>query len=30
VFNNFLDLVGRPNRRRPLPSRGMPAWNEKP
>jgi GMP synthase (glutamine-hydrolysing) len=28
VFNNFLDLVGRPNRRRPLPSRGMPAWNE--
>jgi GMP synthase (glutamine-hydrolysing) len=28
VFNNFLDLIGRPNRRRPLPSRGMPAWNE--
>jgi GMP synthase (glutamine-hydrolysing) len=28
VFNNFLDLVGRPNRRRPLPSRGMPAWHE--
>src|SRR6185436_13599696 len=28
VFNNFLDLVGRPNRRRPLPSRGMPAWND--
>ena len=28
VFNNFLDLVGRPNRRRPLPSRGMPAWSE--
>jgi GMP synthase (glutamine-hydrolysing) len=28
VFNNFLDLVGRPNRRRPLPSRGMPAWTE--
>ena len=26
VFNNFLDLVGRPNRRRQLPSRGMPAW----
>jgi GMP synthase (glutamine-hydrolysing) len=28
VFNNFLDLIGRPNRRRPLPSRGMPAWPE--
>jgi GMP synthase (glutamine-hydrolysing) len=28
VFNNFLDLIGRPNRRRPLPSRGMPAWTE--
>lgn len=28
VFNHFLDLVGRPNRRRPLPSRGMPAWSE--
>jgi len=28
VFNNFLDLVGRPNRRRPLPSRGMPAWSD--
>ena len=28
VFNNFLDLVGRPSRRRPLPSRGMPAWTE--
>jgi GMP synthase (glutamine-hydrolysing) len=28
VFNNFLDLVGRPNRRRELPSRGMPAWTE--
>ena len=28
VFNNFLDLVGRPNRRRPLPSRGMPSWHE--
>jgi GMP synthase (glutamine-hydrolysing) len=28
VFNNFLDLVGRPQRRRPLPSRGMPAWSE--
>lgn len=28
VFNNFLDLVGRPSRRRPLPSRGMPAWSE--
>lgn len=27
VFNNFLDLIGRPNRRRPLPSRGMPAWS---
>jgi GMP synthase (glutamine-hydrolysing) len=26
VFNNFLDLIGRPNRRRPLPSRGMPTW----
>jgi len=26
VFNNFLDLVGRPSRR--LPSRGMPAWTE--
>jgi GMP synthase (glutamine-hydrolysing) len=25
VFNNFLDLVGRPNRRIVLPSRGMPA-----
>lgn len=25
VFNNFLDLVGRPNRRLVLPSRGMPA-----
>jgi len=30
VFNNFLDLIGRPNRRRPLPSRGMPAWTEVP
>jgi len=28
IFNNFLDLIGRPNRRRPLPSRGMPAWTE--
>ena len=28
VFNNFLDLIGRPQRRRPLPSRGMPAWSE--
>jgi GMP synthase (glutamine-hydrolysing) len=28
VFNNFLDLIGRPSRRRPLPSRGMPAWTE--
>jgi GMP synthase (glutamine-hydrolysing) len=28
VFNNFLDLIGRPNRRRPLPSRGMPAWSD--
>ena len=28
VFNNFLDLIGRPQRRRPLPSRGMPAWTE--
>ena len=27
VFNNFLDLIGRPGRRRPLPSRGMPAWS---
>jgi GMP synthase (glutamine-hydrolysing) len=26
VFNNFLDLIGRPNRRRALPSRDMPAW----
>jgi GMP synthase (glutamine-hydrolysing) len=26
VFNRFLDLVGRPNRRLILPSRGMPAW----
>ena len=28
VFNNFLDLIGRPSRRRPLPSRGMPAWSD--
>lgn len=28
VFNNFLDLIGRPERRLPLPSRGMPAWLE--
>jgi GMP synthase (glutamine-hydrolysing) len=28
VFNNFLDLIGRPSRRRPLPSRGMPAWTD--
>lgn len=28
VFNKFLDLVGRPNRRLPLPSRGMPSWTE--
>jgi GMP synthase (glutamine-hydrolysing) len=28
VFNNFLDLIGRPNRRLKLPSRGMPAWTE--
>jgi len=28
VFNNFLDLIGRPNRRRLLPSRGMPAWTD--
>jgi GMP synthase (glutamine-hydrolysing) len=28
VFNNFLDLVGRPLRRRALPSRGMPSWAE--
>ena len=28
VFNNFLDLIGRPSRRHPLPSRGMPAWSE--
>ena len=28
VFNNFLDLIGRPSRRLPLPSRGMPAWTE--
>ena len=27
VFNTFLDLIGRPNRRRPLPSRGMPVWS---
>lgn len=26
VFNNFLDLIGRPDRRLPLPSRGMPTW----
>jgi GMP synthase (glutamine-hydrolysing) len=26
VFNNFLDLVGRPERRIVLPSRGMPQW----
>lgn len=26
VFNNFLDLIGRPERRLPLPSRGMPTW----
>jgi GMP synthase (glutamine-hydrolysing) len=25
AFNNFLDLIGRPNRRLVLPSRGMPA-----
>lgn len=25
AFNNFLDLIGRPNRRIALPSRGMPA-----
>jgi hypothetical protein len=25
VFESFLDLVGRPNRRIHLPSRGMPA-----
>jgi GMP synthase (glutamine-hydrolysing) len=25
AFNNFLDLIGRPNRRVVLPSRGMPA-----
>jgi hypothetical protein len=24
VFNNFLDLIGRPDRRVALPSRGMP------
>jgi GMP synthase (glutamine-hydrolysing) len=24
AFNNFLDLIGRPNRRLVLPSRGMP------
>jgi GMP synthase (glutamine-hydrolysing) len=30
VFNNFLDLIGRPGRRLPLPSRGMPAWTESP
>jgi GMP synthase (glutamine-hydrolysing) len=28
AFNNFLDLVGRPNRRTALPSRGMPVWSE--
>jgi GMP synthase (glutamine-hydrolysing) len=28
VFNNFLDLIGRPDRRVALPSRGMPAWME--
>ena len=26
VFNHFLDLIGRPERRLALPSRGMPAW----
>jgi GMP synthase (glutamine-hydrolysing) len=26
VFNNFLDLIGRPTRRAALPSRGMPTW----
>lgn len=26
VFNNFLDLIGRPERRLRLPSRGMPSW----
>jgi GMP synthase (glutamine-hydrolysing) len=26
VFNNFLDLIGRPARRAALPSRGMPTW----
>ena len=28
VFNNFLDLIGRPDRRVALPSRGMPTWME--
>jgi GMP synthase (glutamine-hydrolysing) len=28
AFNNFLDLIGRPNRRVVLPSRGMPVWPE--
>jgi GMP synthase (glutamine-hydrolysing) len=28
VFNNFLDLIGRPERRLRLPSRGMPTWVE--
>jgi GMP synthase (glutamine-hydrolysing) len=28
VFNNFLDLIGRPNRRIALPSRGMPALRD--
>lgn len=26
VFNNFLDIIGRPARRMALPSRGMPVW----
>lgn len=30
TFNNFLDLIGRPNRRVALPSRGMPAWVGEP
>jgi GMP synthase (glutamine-hydrolysing) len=28
VFDNFLDLIGRPDRRIALPSRGMPDWPE--
>lgn len=30
TFNSFLDLIGRPNRRVALPSRGMPVWHGEP